>query len=83
MPGIPLPVLSSVNLSDPRWPITLSAGAKFIMRFRVYVKVKIMGMNWKPCILAKPDGWDHQAEAITAVRLLACFGAPITWDVKK
>lgn len=76
------PVLSSEKPSPPRSPIALSSGVKFIMRFRIYVRVKVAGLVWRPCLYACPAESPEVPALIAAVDVLKGLKVPIWSDTK-
>lgn len=55
-----------------------AGGGWDLKRLRVYVRVRVMGLNWMPCLLAL-DATESDALAVgEAVALLSEFGIPLS-----
>jgi len=52
------------------------------MRFRIYVKVKVGGFAWKPCLYACPAESQEVPALMVAIEALKSAGVPIWSEVK-
>lgn len=52
------------------------------MRFRIYVKVKVSGFAWKPCLYACPSNDAAVPALMVAIEALKSAGVPIWSEVK-